>query len=88
MPIFSSEQNPDAHQQFVNWIDANPSGFVINRKARTDMVLHVVSCGHFRPYDSANQTTNLKACSLERIKLEHWAEVEGIDRVQLCNDCF
>ncbi len=86
MPVFSSEKDADAHDRFVAWIEANPSGFVINRKGSTDMVIHTSSCGHFKPYDWANQTTNVKACSLDRTKLQHWAEVEGIDEPQMCND--
>lgn len=52
------------------------------------MILHAASCGHFKPYDWANQTTNVKACSTERIKLEHWAEVEGVRQLRICNDCL
>ncbi len=86
MPIFCSDTDKDAHQKFVDWIDANPKGFVINRKGAQEMVLHIGSCGHFKPYDWANQTSNLKACSDDRTKLEHWAEVEGSSRVSLCSD--
>ncbi|MEA2206255.1 MAG: hypothetical protein QOE77_3031 [Blastocatellia bacterium] len=88
MPVFSNLDDVDAHRRYVNWIDANPNGFVLNRKGPQDMVLHTASCGHFKPYNSANQTNNLKACSLDRMKLEHWAEVEGVDKLQLCNDCM
>ena len=66
MPIFCSDTDKDAHQKFVDWIDANPKGFVINRKGAQEMVLHIGSCGHFKPYDWANQTSNLKACSDDR----------------------
>jgi hypothetical protein len=85
MPIFSGAE---AHQWFVDWIDANPEGFVINRKGLADMVLHRASCGHFKPYDWANQTSNLKACSLDRSKLEGGAEVETFDQLRTCNNCL
>jgi hypothetical protein len=61
---------------------------VINRKGAKEVVLHGASCGHFKPYDGTNQTTNLKACSLDRTKLEHWADVEGIEHLQICADCL
>jgi hypothetical protein len=85
MPVFSGAE---AHQRFVDWIDANPKGFVINRKGFSDVVLHRASCGHFKPYDWANQTSNLKACSLDRSKLEAWTEVETFDQLRTCNNCL
>lgn len=88
MPVFLTKTDVDAHRKFVDWIDTNPAGFVINRKSPNQMVLHVSSCGHFKPCDWANQTTNLKACSLDRKKLEHWAEVEGVENLQICPDCM
>ena len=88
MPVFSSADDATAHHRFVDWIDSNQTGLVINRKGDQDTVLHRASCGHFKPYNWANQTNNVKACSLDRVKLEHWAEVEGVERLQLCRDCL
>ncbi len=88
MPIFSTKQDSKAHEKFVNWIEKNPDGFFINRAGPLKMMLHRATCGHLKPYDWANQTNNLKACSLDRKKLEVWAEVEGVDGVDRCNDCM
>lgn len=87
MPIFYTENDKRAHQRFGEWIEANPDGFVINRKNAKQMMLHSVQCGHFKPFDWANETSNLKACSNDRIKLEYWAEVEGAT-LKLCGDCL
>jgi len=65
---------------------SEPGGFVINRKRPQDMVLQTASGVHFKPYDWANQPANLKACSLDRTKLEHWAEVEDLNVLQKCNN--
>jgi hypothetical protein len=62
MPIFSTDDDPKAHSEFVKWIEANHDGFFINRKSLKEMMLHSARCGHLKPYDWANQTTNLKAC--------------------------
>jgi hypothetical protein len=88
MLIFSTDDDPKAHSEFVKWIEANQDGFFINRKSQKAMMLHSSRCGHLKPYDWANQTTNLKACSLDRKKLEHWAEIEGAQGLDVCKDCM
>jgi hypothetical protein len=86
--VFLTKYDAKAHKKFVNWIEVNQDGFFINRKGLRDSMLHSARCGHLKPYDWANQTTNLKACSLDRKKLEHWADVEGIPELKMCSSCM
>jgi hypothetical protein len=88
MPIFSTACDPKAQEKFIQWIDENPNGFFINRKSSNDMMSHRGKCSHQKPYNWAHQTGNLKACSADRVKLEHWAEIEGVIELKLCGDCF
>ncbi|HZI87841.1 MAG TPA: hypothetical protein VFD48_13490 [Pyrinomonadaceae bacterium] len=88
MPVFSSAETANAHKQFIEWVETHPNGFFINRKSSTNMMIHATKCGHLKPYDWANQTSNVKACSVSRLKLEHWAEVEGVSELKVCNDCL
>lgn len=88
MPIFSTAADKSAHRAFVDWIETHPNGFVLNVKGPQDVVLHRATCGHFKPYNWANQANHRKACSIDRAKLEHWAEVEGVDTLGKCSDCL
>jgi len=88
MPIFSTQRDPNAQKKFIEWINDNSEGFFINCKGRTDMMLHKGKCPHQNPYNWAHQTGNLKACSDDLTKLEHWAEVEGVTSLKKCRDCF
>ncbi len=87
MPTFLTKDDPNAHSEFVTWIEANQDGFFINRKGQKEMMLHSARRSHLKPYDWANQTTNLKACSKDRKKIDHWAQVES-DSLDVCNDCM
>lgn len=88
MPVFAVERDPKAHEKFINWIENNPEGFVIKRTSSRNMRIHVATCGHFKPWSDWAKATNLKACSLDRKKLENWAEVEGAVKLLICNDCM
>ena len=88
MPVFAIERDPKAHDKFVSWIKDNPDGFVIKRTSSRNIRIHVASCGHFKPLSHWAKATTLKACSLERTKLENWAEVEGAAKLVECSDCM
>lgn len=88
MPVFSTAENESAHRDFVHWIETNPQGFVLNVKGPQDVVLHRATCGHFKPYDWANQANHRKVCSTVRTELEHLAEVEGVGTLRKCRDCL
>ena len=88
MPILSTELDAKAQERFIKWIDKNPDWFFVNRKSRFDMMLHRGKCPNQKPYNWAHQTGNLKACASERVKLEHWAEVEGVANLKVCSRCF
>ena len=73
------------HDDFVNWIDEHPYGYVINRAS--DM-LHNADCSAFVMHDpSYRLTTSMKICSLSRDRLEHWAEWRFWVHLQYCSRC-
>jgi len=85
MPVFAIERDPNAHEAFVDWIGGNPTGFVINCKSSQNIMMHLATCGHFKPLSEWAKANSLKACSLDRTKLENWAEVEGLKGLKHCH---
>ena len=88
MPVFFNEIDANADQDFVDWIEANSNGFVINRKGPHNLLLHAASCSHFKPHGDWAKAKALKACSLDRLKLQGWADVEYDEDVYECPDCL
>ncbi len=74
---------PDNDAAYYDWLDANPSGFVLNSdKRRTNPdypMLHGSLCFHINDKEWPNYTTAeyMKVCSLDRSELEVWVHRDG-----------
>ncbi|HEX5703906.1 MAG TPA: hypothetical protein VFX97_11945 [Pyrinomonadaceae bacterium] len=83
---------PDNDADYHDWLDTNPSGFVINSdKRRTNPnypIIHGSLCFHINDKNLPNYTTAeyMKKCSLDRSALEGWAKTDGRG-MKLCQDC-
>jgi hypothetical protein len=86
--IYERDNDGDYH----DWLDANPSGFVLNSDKRLTNpnypVLHGSLCFHINDKEWPNYTTAeyLKECSLNRSELEEWVTHDGRG-MKLCKDC-
>jgi hypothetical protein len=91
-------QNTD-FQQFINddqgyldWLTANPLGFVVNSQKAPQagyLVLHKVSCKHINSPNRGNWTTTgfIKTCSTEAKALEEWADRATGGLLSPCGAC-
>lgn len=85
---YEPDNDPDYHE----WLDANPSGFVLNSdKRRTNQnypMLHGSLCFHINDKNWPNYTTAdyMKVCSLDRSELEAWANRDGRG-MKFCKSC-
>jgi len=83
---------PSTDAEYNDWLDANPSGFVLNSdKRRTNHnypMLHGSRCAHINDKNWPNYTTEdyLKVCSLNRSELEDWVNRDGRG-MKFCKDC-
>jgi hypothetical protein len=83
---------PDNDAAYHDWLDANPSGFVLNSdKRRTNRnypMLHGSLCPHINDKNWPNYTTAdyMKVCSLNRSELEEWVNRDGRG-MKFCKSC-
>lgn len=83
---------PNNDGDYHGWLDANPSGLVLNSdKRRTNSnypMLHGSLCFHINDKDWPNYTTAeyMKVCSMDRSELEDWAQRDGRG-MKFCKDC-
>ena len=88
MIIFSNDEIA-----YLDWIKANPNGFVINSHKSPkseNLVLHKATCGSISSPKIGNFTTTdyMKICSLYINELDNWAEKHNRSKYfpcQLCN---
>jgi hypothetical protein len=78
------KNDKDAHKKFIEWIQENPTGHVINSIGKRVM-LHRSTCAHFRPYEGYGRANNPKHCSPKRGELETWATNRDL---LLCRTCM
>jgi len=78
--VFDKEDGP-----YLRWMDAHPTGFVLNIERRPGskiMVLHKSKCGHIASYASGYKENpftgqdTIKVCSETIDELRHWIRSE------------
>lgn len=83
---------PDNDADYHDWLDANPSGFVLNSDKRQTNpnypMLHGSLCFHINDKEWPNYTTAeyMKVCSLDRGELNEWVSRDG-RRMKFCKHC-
>jgi hypothetical protein len=73
--------------EYLRWIDQNPTGWVVNARRRPDpsyLILHRSTCAHISTEKRDKWTTGqyIKVCSLRREELGRWSarEIGGVLR--------
>ena len=92
--VFHTATDPHASSRLQLWLDANPNGYLLNRKSATSALLHRVGCSHVgSPRDwhdwkpgKADLCKRLKACHGQRGPLLTWAQSEQI-AISYCASC-
>jgi len=81
---------PCDDSEFIGWIEANPTGFVLNchrRPKSSYLKLHRGSCTTLRGQENYAGGDYRKVCSTSQRAIEQWAiDVVG-GPVQLCGTC-
>jgi hypothetical protein len=87
MEIFDRDTK-ECSEEFKVWRDLHPNGFVLNRRAFSEGMLHRANCMHFlfRRDDPVILTRNRKYCSSDRSELELWAGQQRI-AITRCGTC-
>ncbi len=85
----------DEDRSYLSWVFHHRDGFVIDwlrQPTRQKPVLHRANCKSIRvsPTKKTHWTTgrHIKACSLDRQKLQQWAQEESGHAVVLCEECL
>lgn len=86
------EQFVNDDEGYLNWLQANPHGLVINshrRPVSNYLMLHRTSCKHIKPPAHTNFTTTafIKTCSNEVSALVEWARTETGGELKSCGIC-
>jgi 5-methylcytosine-specific restriction enzyme A len=84
----------NAHVRFQEWRAHNPTGFMLNVRSSTDVMLHRALCDHFgdvhwscEPDGTDSLTKRLKVCSTDRQELiEHTLKRYSLSPA-ICGDC-
>ena len=89
MLIFHDLEDKEAHDKFVVWKRANPTGFVVNHKLANEMMIHWACCRHlvFSSDDTVSLTKKKKICSLDKRELERWVASQPSMKLQECSRC-
>ncbi len=78
----------DDENGYLNWVAANPHGYVVNCYKRPDSAwrLHRAGCRHLQPL---NFTTGdyYKVCSNDAQELVQWAERNSVGDFAPCAHC-
>ena len=82
----------DDDSGYLNWLAANPNGFVVNSERTPKsgyLILHRVSCSHINSSDRKNWTTTgyAKTCSLDQSALAAWASAITSGVLDACHFC-
>ncbi len=74
--------------RYLQWVNANPHGFVINApKGRGTVVLHKADCEDIATrFKNYTTTTYKKICSLDKQELADWGARHS-DKFKLCAHC-
>jgi|ERR1700733_2039833 len=91
------QNTPDGERLFVEWILANPEGFILNctdiKRARDDWRIHRAKCPSMR-YNPANKSGHnfttkefYKVVSSNKEELQAWALRERGKPVPECGTC-
>ena len=66
---------PPDDRAYLAWLDANPSGYVINAEpgGRGYVLLHRATCSHMRSRPPFIGSTYIKVCSDSPSELDAWA---------------
>lgn len=83
------QQFVDDDGGYLDWINSNPQGFVLNtyrRATRAYLMLHQASCWTIRV--RSNWTKDYRKVCGERRELEAFARNEVGGDTQLCSRCF
>ena len=77
------------HQDFVEWKQGHPEGFVINWKSQTKPMLHMADCRHmvFEPDDDVSLTRRPKNCLRDRGGFDEWAVTHHVEGLVFCKTC-
>ncbi len=83
----------DDDDLYLNWVNQNPDGFVINasrKPAASYLKLHRATCHSLNKQNVLNWTTGdyLKACSLESQELVQWSEHWFKTKPDDCSFCM
>jgi hypothetical protein len=89
MPITFDNEEAAYHA----WCDANPSGWVVNRRREPDtsyLLLHRPGCWHIRRDPKGNFTVNeyVKVCALDFAGLLCWSAMVTRRQPEPCGTCI
>ena len=86
-PMIVFDANDDfASEKFENYM-ARKTGFCLNIKGPTELVLHKLPCHHFVFHTNVNLAANGKRCSPDRQELVDWARKQTGATLKLCSTC-
>ncbi|MDP9438862.1 MAG: hypothetical protein M3P49_08970 [Actinomycetota bacterium] len=93
MKVFADALGESAHEEYKRWKERHESdGYVINRRSRSEAVLHRAGCGHltddFGPGVTVSLTAKPKYCSTDRRELERWAHDNPNKELKRCGSCM
>ncbi len=82
----------DDDEGYLQWVETNPDGFVLNcerRPSASYLLLHRALCGTIRTERRTNYTTTdyIKVCALDKQELEAWAVQNTGGRFKVCQLC-
>ena len=91
---FKDTQDTFGHEKFQNWRRQNESGFFVNVKSSTNLMLHRTICSHHgdsewkRETGWGSLTRSRKICSDSMEELQQLITEEyGRSKLKMCTDC-
>jgi hypothetical protein len=81
---------PRDDTEFLHWLDAHPTGFVLNcyrKPSASYLQLHRTTCRTLRGLANYAGGDYRKVCSVHRNEIEQWASERTGGAVTLCGTC-
>lgn len=73
--------------EYIDWVNTNPEGFVINSISEAEHKMHRAPCKHFEDRRAKDMTGKTKHCCLDLATLDQWAALNLAGRPADCASC-